>query len=120
MPDGRMLQKKISINEAVAALPDDSCRLLFTWTIPHLDCECRISENPRVFKAAVCPLLDHITPELVMSYFIAAQELCLLVRYQCDDGRWAVEYLGFARNQKINKDREAASNYPPISDTCNH
>src|SRR5574343_73132 len=114
MPDGRMLQKKISINEAVASLPDDSYRLLFTWSIAHLDCEGRISGNPKVFKAAVCPLLDHITPELVQSYFEAAQDLGLLIRYPCPDGRWAVEYLGFSRNQKINKEKEAKSNFHDI------
>jgi hypothetical protein len=60
MADGRMLKKKISLNEALADLANDSHRLFFTWGIAHLDVEGRITGSSRGFKALVVPLLDHI------------------------------------------------------------
>jgi hypothetical protein len=78
MAEGRMLKKKISPNEAVADLSDDSHRLLFTWGIPHLDVEGRITGSPRGFKAMVAPLLEHITPEVVLAFFKDAESKGLI------------------------------------------
>jgi hypothetical protein len=65
MAEGRMLKRKISLNEALADLANDSHRLLFTWGIAHLDVEGRITGSPRGFKALVAPLLDHINFDTV-------------------------------------------------------
>jgi hypothetical protein len=110
-------QKKISLNEAVADLADDTHRLLFTWGIAHLDVEGRITGHLRSFKGLVAPLLDHITPQSVLAFFQDAEHLGLIRRYQVD-GRWVVQYPAFKKNQTLRPDKEAKSQFPPPSD-CN-
>lgn len=68
MAEGRMLKKKISLNEAVADLSNDSHRLLFIWGIAHLDVEGRVTGSPRGFKGLVAPLLDHITFKMILEF----------------------------------------------------
>ncbi len=113
MPDGRMLKKKISLNEAVADLANDTHRMLFTWALAHLDVKGRISGSPRQFRAIVVPLLDHITNETIVAFFIDAQDKELLRLYEVD-GVQVIEYPKFTDpgNQKLNPDREAKSKYP--------
>jgi len=112
MAEGRMLKKKISLNEAVADLGNDCHRLLFTWGIAHLDVEGRITGNLRGFRGLVAPLLDHITPEVVLAFFQDAELLGLIQRYEVE-GEWHVQYPKFAHNQNLTKSREAASKRPP-------
>ena len=112
MAEGRMLKKKISLNEAVADLANDTHRLLFTWGIAHLDVEGRITGNLRGFRGLVVPLLDHITPETIQGFFQDAESLGLIQRYEVD-GEWHVQYPKFAHNQNLNRSREAASKRPP-------
>jgi hypothetical protein len=111
MAEGRMLKRKISLNEAVADLANDSHRLLFTWGIAHLDVEGRITGSPRGFKGLVAPLLDHITFETVLAFFHDAESKGLIQRYEVD-GEWHIQYPKFAHNQKLTKSREAASKRP--------
>lgn len=112
MAEGRMLKKKISLDGRWADLKRDTHRLLFTVGIAHLDIEGRISGDPREFKAAVAPMLDHVTREEVLAFFKDAQGLGLIWRYQAE-GRWVIQYPGFKKNQTLRPDKEAASQYPP-------
>jgi len=112
MAEGRMLKKKISLNEAVADLASDTHRLLFTWGISHLDVEGRITGSPRGFKAMVAPLLEHITPDVILEFFNDAQSHGLIHRYEVN-GEWHVQYPKFGDNQNLTKSREAASKRPP-------
>jgi hypothetical protein len=114
MADGRMLAKKISLNEAVASLDNDMHRLLFTWGLCHLDIEGRISGSPKVFRAMVVPLLDHITPEKVIKFFKDATEKGLILRYKVGKD-WFIQYPKFKDNQRLRPDREAPSKLPPYS-----
>jgi len=115
MAEGRMLKKKISLDEAIADLADDTHRLLFTVGLAHLDIDGRISGDPREFKAAVAPMLDHITREVVSAFFQDAERLGLIRRYRVE-GRWVVQYPAFAKNQTLRPDKEAKSQYPPPPD----
>jgi hypothetical protein len=112
MAEGRMLKKKISLNEALADLANDAHRVLFTWGIAHLDVAGRITGSPRGFKAMVAPLLEHISPEVVLAFFQDAETLGLIQRYEVG-GEWHVQYPKFAHNQNLTKSREAASKRPP-------
>jgi hypothetical protein len=111
MADGRMLAKKISLNEAVASLENDTHRLLFTWGLSHLDIEGRISGSPKVFRAIVIPLLEHITQDDVQKFFNDAVKHSLITRYQVND-QWFVQYPQFKNNQRLNPEREAPSKIP--------
>lgn len=112
MADGRMLAKKISLNEAVASLENDMHRLLFTWGLAHLDIDGRISGSPKVFRAIVAPLLEHITSEKVSKFFKDAESQKLIYRYQVGKD-WFIEYPKFKENQRLRPDREAPSKLPP-------
>ena len=112
MADGRMLSKKISLNEAVASLENDLHRLLFTWGISHLDIDGRISGSPKVFRAIVAPLLEHITSDKVSKFFQDAESKGLILRYQVDS-EWFIAYPKFKDNQRLRADREAPSKLPP-------
>jgi hypothetical protein len=111
MADGRMLSKKISLNEAVASLENDTHRLLFTWGLSHLDIEGRISGSPKVFRAIVVPLIEHITSEKVVKFFKDAVDKELITRYQVGKD-WFIEYPKFKENQRLRADREAPSKLP--------
>jgi hypothetical protein len=113
--EGGMLAKKISLNEAVAALANDTHRLLFTWALAHLDIEGRISGRPNVFRAIVVPMLEGITSEKVSSFFKDAIGLGLIERYAVGD-TWVVQYPKFKENQRLRSDREAPSKLPPPPD----
>lgn len=115
MADGRMLKKKISLNEALADLKNDTHRLLFTWAIPHLDIEGRISGSPRVFKGTVVPLIDSITPKIIREFCEDAHKKHLIAVYEID-GEWVIEFPGFRNNQNLRETREAPSKYPPPPD----
>ena len=115
MADGRMLAKKISLNEAVASLDNDMHRLLFTWGLSHLDIEGRISGSPKVFRAIVVPLLEHITSEKISKFFKDAESHGLILRYQIEKD-WIIEYPKFKDNQRLRTDREAPSKLPPPPD----
>ncbi|MEW6385942.1 MAG: hypothetical protein AB1491_00275 [Thermodesulfobacteriota bacterium] len=112
MAEGRMLKKKISIDVRWADLKTDTHRLLFTVGIAHLDIEGRISGDPREFKAAVAPMLDHVTQEVVLDFFQDAERLGLIWRYRVD-GRWVIQYPGFKKNQTLRPEKEGKSIYPP-------
>ncbi len=115
MADGRMLKKKVSLNESLANLENDTHRLLFTWAIPHLDIEGRITGSPRVFKASVAPLLDHLTSDKINKFFADAHGKGLIFRYKVD-GVWWIEFPKFKENQNLRESREAPSLIPPPPD----
>jgi len=117
MAEGRMLKKKISLDSRWADLKNDTHRLLFTVGIAHLDIDGRISGDPREFKAAVAPMLDHITREVVATFFQDAERLGLIWCYQVD-GRAVIQYPAFKKNQSLRPDKEAPSQYPPPPPGC--
>lgn len=118
MARGRMVNRTISESKQVADLADRvSCAgaLFWTWMIPHLDREGRISGNPWVLKGKVCPRIKVVTPGLVEETLAVAQELGLIILYEVD-GDLFVEFPKFISNQKgLRVDREAESHYPPPS-----
>jgi len=112
MAEGRMLKKKISLNDNLADLDNDTHRLLFTWGLAHLDIEGRITGNPRVFKAAVAPLLDHLTSEKISKFFKDAYSKGLIIHYEINN-EWWIQYPKFKENQNLRNSREAPSRIPP-------
>jgi hypothetical protein len=115
MAEGRMLKKKISVDVDVADLENPWYIILFTWGISHLDVEGRITGDPREYKALVTPLLDKITKDIILGFFQKASEIGLIQHY-CVDGKWAVQFPGFVKNQSLRPDREGSSPYPAPPD----
>lgn len=111
MARGRFISKTISENEELASVPIEAA-LLFTWCIPHLDREGRMSGNPELIKATTCPLRPEIDsgsiPDLLRSLAGTG-----LVRWYEVEGRSVLAFPGFERHQVgLRRDREAASRYP--------
>jgi hypothetical protein len=111
MAEGRMLKKKISVNEALADLSSHASRIAFTWAIPHLDVDGFITGSPRTFKALVIPLLEDIKPPQVEKFFEEWEIAGLVVRHESSKGP-CLQFPAFQENQKgIRPEREAKSIY---------
>jgi len=111
MARGRMLSREISLDEKVNALPDDSARLLFTWLIPHLDCEGRTYGEAQVIKAMVIPRLNW-SSKRVEKYLTEMEKLGLIARY-CLNGNRYLLAPNFEKHQTgLRKDRESQSKIP--------
>lgn len=113
MAKGRMISKAISLDEKVNALSDDTCRLLFTWLITHLDCEGRMHGDPQTVKSIVFPRRNS-SAKKIEKYLKELQNCALISRYSVNGN----EYLWMKNFQKhqvgLNKDREARSQIPPF------
>jgi hypothetical protein len=112
MAEGRMLLKKTSLSEDVADLKNDTHRMLFFMSIPHLDIKGRMDGSVRKFKAIVCPLLDNIHEKHIQSFFGDAQSLGMIEIYSID-GKTILSFPHFLENQpKLNPEKEAKSKFP--------
>jgi len=112
MARGRMLLKKISLNKAVAALADDTSRMLFTWTIPHLDREGRIHGDPEVLRSIVAPRLAHITGEVVARCVAEWARAELVMWYDVDGDRFLAFPKFFDNQRGLHVERESPSDIP--------
>jgi hypothetical protein len=123
MATGRMLQRKISKNEAVARVVqrvDEQlgwghgayAALLFTWSIAHQDVEGRMEGDPRVVRANVFTMIEWISSTHVEAYIVELAREGLLVWYEVWGKRW-IWFPGFTGSQPgLRRDREAASVAP--------
>ena len=110
MPKGRMLNKKISKDIEVAQL---SCKaaLLYSWCIPHLDVEGRIEASSEVIKGVVMPYRKDFTLSVIKHCIEEIARVDGLIIYYGNNYKY-MQFLGFTKNQKLNKDREAPSEIP--------
>ncbi|MEN6440919.1 MAG: hypothetical protein ABFD97_20305 [Syntrophobacter sp.] len=112
MAEGRMLLKKTSLSEDLADLTSDTFRMLYTWAIPHLDIDGRMEGTARKFKAAVCPMLDHITFEIIEGFFAEITQKKLVVIYEIH-GKTVIWFPKFRENQPgLRPEKEAKSKLP--------
>ena len=86
--------------------------LCFTWLIPHLDCEGRITGEPSLLKGLVFPraALSEAAIAAAITHISAAG---LAVVYRDGQGDTILQFPGFVKNQiGLRKDREPKSVYP--------
>lgn len=111
MARGRMLNKKVSQSRQFQKLPDDTCRLLATWTIAHLDKNGVFHGDPSIVRALVLTLRDDVSVQRVAEYLRAMESAGLIRLFELNGQVWQV-WPGFADNQtNLRKDRES-SDYP--------
>lgn len=116
MATGRMLNRSISTSPKVAELANDTHRLVFTWSIAHLDRDGRMSGDPRELRARVAPLLEHVTTAVAAAAIADIIGRGLAIAYLDENGRGVVAYPGFGDEQRgLRPEREAASRFgaPP-------
>jgi hypothetical protein len=112
MAQGRMLNRRISLNKKVNDLSAESA-LCFTWGIAHLDRDGRIHGDPDLFKQIVVPRRKDITPEKIESFIREWAEKGLVIWYETD-GDFYIQYPKFRENQPgMRYEREAASHILP-------
>ena len=85
-------------------------QLLFTWTIPHLDCEGRMRSNPVIIKGTVVPFVKEFTVEIIADC-LRQMAACGLIKIFGDKQQY-MWFPGFPKHQKIRKDFEAPSDIP--------
>ena len=114
MAIGRMLNKKISFNKIInESLSSDTCRLAFTWTIPHLDRDGRINGDPTVLRSIIFPRRRDITDEQIEAYIWEWVENDLVIWYEAEGDKW-LQFPKFGANQpNLRYEREAESTMPP-------
>ena len=112
MAEGRMLRRKIALDKRLAQLSSDRSRLFFTWCIPFLDVEGRMTGDPEVVKAMVFPLLKSFTAKTIEQDIADCADFGLVRAYAVHGERY-LYFPGFNKNQQLRRDREAASVIPP-------
>lgn len=112
MATGRMLQKKIGLDKAVHDLSSDTCRLAFTWTIPHLDKNGCIHGDPAALKSLVFPRRDDLSAVDIERFVKEWVRQGLVIWYEADGDKW-LHFPAFTENQPgLRKDREPDSGIP--------
>lgn len=115
MPRGRFINKTISYSQKLAALPDDTARLVATWIIPHLDKNGVFYGEAAMVKGLVLPLIHSVSVEQVNAALQAMSAVGLIELF-ADGGRTWQCWRGFADNQKgMHPDRESTE-YPAPPD----
>lgn len=111
-----MLKRVISTSPRLAALKNDTHRLIYTWLIPFLDVEGRMEADPRIIKGYICPLLDHITLKIIDAALHDMAVADLIVLYALNGNNY-LQLQRFDKHQNIRKDRERGSDIPaPLPD----
>jgi hypothetical protein len=113
MARGRMINTSITQSKQVNDLPDDSCRLAFTWAITLLDCEGRMPGDPALVRSLIFPRRTDVSVEQMAAYIQAWADAGLVVWYEAGGDLWLF-FPGFERHQVgLRKDKEAPSRIPP-------
>jgi len=114
MARGRFVSKAISLDEKVDALCDDTCRLLFTWLITHLDCEGRMYGDAQTVKSTVFPRRKDSVGK-IEKYLKELESRGLISRYFVDGNQYLC-MKNFEKHQPgLRKDKESPSQIPPFT-----
>jgi len=107
MARGRMLNKSVCASVKFNSLPDDTCRLLATWIIAHLDMNGVFYADPVMVKSMVFPRRADVAIEQVEGCLDAMENIGLMFRFDANGDRWQC-WPGFDENQPgLRKERES-------------
>ncbi|MDI6777569.1 MAG: hypothetical protein QMD77_00065 [Patescibacteria group bacterium] len=108
MAQKRMLSKSISLSAQVNKLNLKE-KILFTWSIPHLDDYGLLDSDPEVIKATVCPMIKDITIKDIKQFVnrIEVEKLCTVYQ-DC------IEFLGFENHQSISAEKRSKMKFQKI------
>jgi len=105
MARGRLLNKTVSASLKFHLLPDDTCRLLATWTVSHLDMNGVFYGDAAMVKSFIFPRRTE-SVEQVEAYLQAMEQVGLIYRFEENGDVWQC-WPGFADNQpNLRRDRE--------------
>lgn len=110
MARGRFISKQIAVSEDVNSVSLEA-DYIFMRCIPHLDVEGRMTGNPTVVFATVCPLRKELADK-IEDLLKELHSAGLAISYE-DDGKQYLWFPGFLRHQVgLRADKEAQSNIP--------
>lgn len=113
MARGRMVNKTITVSLKINQLSSDTCRLMATWIISHLDKHGVYHGHPGVVRSYMFPRRTDVTVEDVDGYLDEMEAVGLIVRFTARGDQW-LWWPGFARNQVgLRADRETTVFPPP-------
>lgn len=112
MPEGRIILKSISQSKKLAALKNDTARLLYTWLIPHLDVNGCFYGDAVTINALIFTRLNK-KPEKVEEALKDLEANNLIIRYKVN-GDTFLTVPDFRQKQpRLNPDREGKPTIPP-------
>lgn len=110
MARGRVVLKSICQSKKLAALPDDSHRLLYTWIISNLDYNGAYYADPAVVKGTVFTRLKHTENDIAdMLNTLAAADLIRIYESGNDQFLYVPDFID--KHPKIDA-REAKTSIP--------
>ena len=117
MARGRFLNKKISASKKIQALPDDTCRLMATWIISHLDVQGVFHGEPALVRSYVFPWREDLSNAQIDAYLNAMASVGLITFFETGSTRyqWWPDFQNEQPN--LRTDREAAQFPPPPPDS---
>jgi len=98
MARGRMLNKTVCASKKFDDLPDDTCRLLATWTISNLDCRGVFYCDPAMVRSYVFPRRMDVTLEDIERHLLAMESVGLIEIFYAKGDVWQC-WPGFPENQ---------------------
>jgi hypothetical protein len=110
-----MLNKKVSGSKQMDDLPDDTCRLLATWLIPHLDKNGVFHGDPLMVKNLVFTRRSDIDTGAIDRYLLDMELVGLIVRFYAR-GEWWIQYPNFAANQAGLRPERETTDFPSPED----
>jgi len=112
MPRGRFINKSITFDRRFNALATDGARVGWMLAMLHLDVEGRILGDPAALKAILFPRRTDITVEDMEEW--RNDWICqgMAILYRDDDGEEYLHFPAFLQHNKVNPERETASQYP--------
>ena len=117
-PTYRKLHARILESQDIADMPDDFCRLVWTWLPLILTSDGTTIYDARYLRSRLFPLRDDVTSEQVADVFAWLEERGMILPYE-DKGRRYLLVPTFARYQG-DTSREADSTFPkPPTDLAN-
>lgn len=114
MARGRMLQNRISKSHKMAALSNDTVRLLYTWLLSHLDVNGNFYADPVMVNNLVFTRLGHPVNKIAAA-LDELSEIGLIVRYSVN-GETYLNYPDFQEKQpKLNPAKEGEPDIPILT-----
>lgn len=106
MARGRLLNRTVCASLKFHLLSNDTCRLLATWTIAHLDMNGVFYGSATMVKSHVFPRRVDVSLEDIEGYIQEMIALDLIYRFEANGDVWQC-WPGFAENQpNLRRDRE--------------
>lgn len=115
MARGRMLNNKVSASKQMDDLPDDTCRLLATWLIAHLDKNGVFYGEPMMVKSYVFPRRHDVSIDDIARCLTAMESVGIIVRFYAKE-EWWLCYPSFAANQVGLRPERETTDFPSLED----